>query len=122
MAVSTGIAASGMCSCCARAPSPLASPSTATATAITASATRGGRRCRSPAPVRSGVAGAGRILNRIAASRVGQARAGDAGAAKPRAPGLAGHGPSALAAIVACHPQDARLLPQWCRITVAQPA
>src|SRR6266702_1712241 len=47
MTASTGMPASGMCSCCARAPSPLASPSAATATAITVSAARGGMRCLS---------------------------------------------------------------------------
>src|SRR6516162_1373358 len=50
MAASTGRAASGMCSCCALAPNPLASPIAAIATAMTASSTLGGMTCRRPGP------------------------------------------------------------------------
>src|SRR5215472_11113736 len=62
MATSTGRAYSGMCWCCALAPSPLTSPSAAIATAVTASTTRGWMRCRRPGragplgPSRSGMA------------------------------------------------------------------
>src|SRR5215471_17801274 len=75
MSPSNGIAASGMCSCCARPPNPLASPSTAIAIAITASSTGAGTRFRirvpradsaSSDPAAPPKVAAGRIFNRIA--------------------------------------------------------
>src|SRR5215472_4127149 len=82
MSPSNGIAASGMCSCCARAPNPLANPSTAIAIAITASSTGAGTSFRIPVP-RGDTVAAGRIFNRIALP-CAQARAGGAGGCQPR--------------------------------------